>query len=332
MRIVSGIQPTGGLHLGNYLGALRHWIHLQLEAECFFMLADLHAIATPQNPMELRKQIVETATLLLAIGIDPGRAVLFLQSWVPQHAELAWVLNCFTAFGELRRMTQFKDKAARAGESASTAGLFAYPVLQAADILLYKADRVPIGEDQRQHLELTRTLAQRFNTRFPGTFTVPEPLISPEGARIMDLHDPRRKMSKSAKSPSGLIRLIDPPDVVRSKIMAATTDSGLEIQSAPHKPGITNLIEIYSIVSGISCEQTESAFSQKTYADFKAALADALIEHLRPVRERYEELSHRVGDVERILLEGSGRAQVTATRTIAMVYDRVGLLALPGGK
>ena len=199
-RIVSGIQPTGELHLGNYLGALRHWVSLQSEAECFFMVADLHAITVPQNRTELRDRTVDTAALLLAIGIDPERSVFFLQSRVPQHAELAWVLNCFTTVGELRRMVQFKDKSARGNETKATAGLFAYPVLQAADILLYQADRVPIGEDQRQHLELTRTLAQRFNARYPGTFKIPEPLIAPEGARIMDLHDPERKC-RSPQSP-----------------------------------------------------------------------------------------------------------------------------------
>lgn len=326
MRIVSGIQPTGGLHLGNYLGAARHWVALQSEAECFFMLADLHAITTPQNPTELRDRTIGTAALLLAIGIDPKRSVFFLQSRVPQHAELAWILNCFTSVGELQRMVQFRDKSARGDEVKTTAGLFAYPVLQAADILLYQPDRVPIGEDQRQHLELTRTLAQRLNAQFPGTFQVPEPLISPDGARIMDLHDPRKKMSKSAKSPMGSIRLTDSPDVIRSNVTAATTDSGREIRSSTDKPGISNLITIYSIVTGVSREQTESRFSGKTYAVFKTALADGLIEYLRPFRERYELLRQEQGYFGRILLEGSYRAQATAIRTLARVYERVGFL------
>jgi tryptophanyl-tRNA synthetase len=326
MRIVSGIQPTGGLHLGNYLGAVRHWVALQSRAECYFMLADLHAITTPQNPKELRDRTIGTAALLLAIGIDPRRSVFFLQSRVPQHAELAWVLNCFTGVGELQRMVQFKDKSARGSEAKTTAGLFAYPVLQAADILLYQADRVPIGEDQRQHLELTRTLAQRFNAQYSEIFQVPEPLISPEGARIMDLHDPRKKMSKSAKSPTGLIRLTDSTDAIRSKIAAATTDSGHEIRSSLDKPGISNLISIYSIVNGGSREQTESTFSGKTYADFKSALADTLVEHLRPFRERYELLRQDREYLGQILLEGSYRAQATATRTLARVYERVGFL------
>ena len=329
MRIVSGIQPTGDLHIGNYFGALRHWVALQSEAECFFMLADLHAITTPQNPAELRERIVNTAALLLAIGIDPARSVFLLQSRVPQHTELAWVLNCFTSMGDLRRMAQFKDKAVRGGESTATAGLFAYPVLQAADILLYQAERVPIGDDQRQHLELTRTLAQRFNTQHPRTFQVPEPLIAAEGARIMDLHDPRKKMSKSSKSPAGLIRLIDSPEAIRSKITCATTDSGHEIRSSPDKPGISNLIAIYALVSGVGTEHIESIFSGKAYADFKSDLADKLVEHLRPFRERYQQLSHERGYVERILLEGSDRAQATAIRTLASVYERVGFLDVP---
>lgn len=329
MRILSGIQPTGGLHLGNYLGALRHWVALQSDAECFFMLADLHAITMPQNPLELHKHIIDTAALLLAIGIAPERAVFFLQSRVPQHAELAWVLHCFTAMGELRRMAQFKDKAARRGESEATAGLFTYPVLQAADILLYQADRVPIGEDQKQHLELTRVLAQRFNARYPGTFTIPEPLIPPEGARIMDLHDPRKKMSKTTQSPAGLIQLADPPEVIRAKITAATTDSGREIRLSPEKPGIGNLITIYSIVSGITRIETESVFIGKTYADFKAALADRLVDYLRPFRERYERLRGERGYIERILLEGSYRAQITAIPTLVSVYEDVGFLKAP---
>ena len=324
-RIVSGIQPTGELHIGNYLGALRHWVLLQSEAECFFMVADLHAITVAQNRTELRDRTADTAAVLLAVGIDPERSVFFLQSLVPQHAELAWVLNCFTTVGELRRMVQFKDKSARGGESEATAGLFAYPVLQAADILLYRADRVPIGEDQRQHLELTRTLAQRFNTRYPGTFTIPEPLISPEGARIMDLHDPRKKMSKSAKSPVGLILLTDSPEAIRSKINAATTDSGREIRSSPEKPGISNLIAMYSIVSGTSLEDTQNTFSGKTYAQFKKALADRLVDYMRPVRERYEQLRQEHAYVEGLLARGSAKAVAFAEQTRTAVFERIGI-------
>lgn len=324
-RIVSGIQPSGELHLGNYLGALRHWVLLQSEAECFFMVADLHAITMPQNRTELRDRTVDTAVLLLAIGIDPERSVFFLQSRVPQHAELAWVLDCFTTVGELRRMVQFKDKSARGNEAKATAGLLTYPVLQAADILLYQADRVPIGEDQRQHLELTRTLAQRFNTRYPGTFTIPEPLVAPEGARIMDLHDPRKKMSKSARSPVGLIRLTDSPEMIRSKISAATTDSGREIRSSPEKPGISNLIAMYSIVSGTSLEDIQNTFSGKTYAQFKNALADKLVDYMHPVRERYEQLRQEHAYVEGLLARGSARAMAVAEQTRTAVFERVGI-------
>ena len=324
-RIVSGIQPTGELHLGNYLGALRHWVLLQSEAECFFMVADLHAITVPQNRTELRDRTVDTAVLLLAIGIDPERSVFFLQSRVPQHAELAWVLNCFTTVGELRRMVQFKDKSARGNEAKATAGLFTYPVLQAADILLYQADRVPIGEDQRQHLELARTLALRFNARYPGTFKIPEPLIAPAGARIMDLHDPEKKMSKSETFRGGSIRLTDSPEVIRSKISAATTDSGREILSSPEKPGISNLITMYSIVSGTSLEDTQNTFSGKTYAQFKNALADKLVDYMRPVRERYEQLRQEHAYVGELLARGSARAVAVAEQTRTAVFEHVGI-------
>ncbi len=326
MRIVSGIQPTGSLHLGNYLGALRYWVSLQVEADCFFMLADLHAITIPQNPAELRDRIVDTAALMLAIGIDPERSAFFLQSQVPQHAELAWVLNCFTTMGELRRMVQFKDKSARGGEAKATASLFTYPVLQAADILLYQADRVPIGDDQRQHLELTRTLALRLNARYPGTFKIPEPVIASEGSRIMDLHEPKRKMSKSEKSAKGVIRLTDPPEEIRSKIVAATTDSGREVRSSPEKPGINNLITIYATVTGVSPEETESTFSGTTYARFKAVLAEKLIELLRPIQQRYGQLKQEQGYIERVLARSSERAARTAEQTLKAVYERVGIL------
>lgn len=328
IRIVSGVQPTGELHLGNYLGALRHWTPLQVGAECYFMLADLHALTTPPNSVELRERTVDTAALLLATGIDPGRSVFFLQSQVPQHAELAWILNCLTPIGELRRMVQFKDKSAHGSEAKATAGLFTYPVLQAADILLYQADRVPIGEDQKQHLELTQTLAQRFNTQYPGTFKIPEPLIAPGGARIMDLHNPRKKMSKSTKFPMGLIRLTDPPEVIRSKIGVATTDSGYEIRYSPEKPGISNLLTIYSIVSDTSPEDTRNAFSGKTYAQFKSILADQLVEYLRPIRQRYQQLKEERNHIEQVLAQGSEVAGATAERTLRTVNERVGLLSL----
>jgi len=325
-RILSGIQPTGELHLGNYFGALRHWVSLQSEADCFFMVADLHAITIPQDPTGLRERTIDTAALLLAIGIDPERSVFFLQSRVPQHAQLAWVLNCFTAMGELRRMTQFKDKSVHGGETEATAGLFAYPVLQAADILLYQADRVPIGEDQKQHLELTRTIAQRFNARYPETFKIPDLLIAPKGARIMDLRDPRMKMSKSTRSPAGLLLLTDPPEVVRSKIAAATSDSGCEIRSSTEKPGISNLITIYSILNGAGPEHTESLFSGMTYTDFKTDLAEKLVDFLRPVQQRYVQLKQEQAYVDQVLADGSNRAATVAEGTLTAVYERVGFL------
>lgn len=328
IRIVSGVQPTGALHLGNYLGALRQWVAQQGEMECFFMLADLHAITTPPSMKDLRERTMDTAALLLAIGIDPGQSVLFLQSQVREHTELAWILSCFTAIGELRRMTQFKDKIAWGSETKATAGLFTYPVLQAADILLYQADRVPIGEDQKQHLELARTLAERFNARYAGTLKVPSPLVATQGGRIKDLQDPRKKMSKSGRSEMGLIRLTDSPDVIRSKIAAATTDSGREIRLSQEKPGISNLVAIYSIVSGMTAEDTESLFSGWTYAQFKSAVADKLVEYLRPVRERYEQLHLERSYIEGVLARGSERAGIIAAQTLATVYERVGILRL----
>lgn len=290
------------------------------------MVADLHAITTPQNPTEVLQRTVDPAALLLAIGIDPERSVFFLQSRVPQHAQLAWVLNCFTAMGELRRMAQFKDKSLRRGETEATAGLFAYPVLQATDILLYQADRVPIGEDQRQHLELTRTIALRFNARYQETFKIPDPLIAPKAARIMDLREPRKKMSKSTRSSAGLLLLTDPPEVVRSKIAAATTDSGCEIRLSTEKPGISNLITIYSILDGAGLEHPESLFSGMTYADFKTNLAEKLVDFLRPVQQRYVRVKQERAYIDQVLTDGSKRAATVAEETLTAVHERIGFL------
>jgi tryptophanyl-tRNA synthetase len=325
-RILSGIQPTGEIHLGNYLGALRHWVSRQGDAECLFLIADLHAITTPQDPGELRKRTWETATLLLSLGIDPERSTLFIQSQVGHHAELAWVLSCLTRVGELRRMVQFKDKESRRDEAGATAGLFTYPVMQAADILLYQADSVPVGEDQKQHLELARDLAQRFNHRFSVTFTVPEPLIAPMGARIMDLQNPHKKMSKSSESPLGTIRLIDRLEEIQAKIQSAVTDSGCEIRKSIDKPAISNLLEIYSIVGGIDIHETEEVFAGKTYVQFKKALADRLVEYLRPIRERYEQIAEDRDLIDRILTRGSEKARAKAAQTLASVYDHLGFV------
>jgi len=325
-RVLSGIQPTGEIHLGNYLGALRHWPARQADSECLYLLAGLHAITTPQDPSDLSGRTLATAAILLAMGIDPTRSVLFIQSHVGQHAELAWVLSCITNFDELQRMTQFKDRRVRQVSAGATLGLFAYPVLQAADILLYQADRIPVGEDQKQHIELTRDLAQRFNSRFGQTFEVPEPLIEPSGARIMDLQDPQKKMSKSSKSPKGVIRLTDTPDAIRTKVRAAVTDAGREIRKSVGRPAINNLLTIYSISSGISVPEAEEVFAGKGYAQFKEALADKLVEYLRPIRERYEEIKSEPNEICRILRNGADTARTIAAETLATVYNRVGFV------
>lgn len=322
LRILSGIQPSGELHLGNYLGALRHWEKLQESAECFYLIADLHAITAPANLRDLASRTKQTAALLLALGIDVQRSSIFVQSQISEHAELAWVLNCFTGYGELQRMTQFKDKAAQ----AATLGLFAYPVLQAADILLYQVDQVPVGEDQQQHLELTRTLARRFNRRFGMTFQVPKTLIASSGARIMDLQQPQTKMSKSSRSADGTIRLLDAPEVIRSKVHAAVTDSGHELKAAPDKPAISNLLTIYSIVAGISVKQAEQQFADKSYSQFKPELADLLVEFLLPIQTRYAQIITAPDGIARILGSGAERARKIAAETLAVCYSRIGLL------
>ena len=325
-RSFSGIQPTGGIHLGNYLGALRFWASEQNQYECFFSIVDLHAITSPQTPAELRAKTLDTAAILLAIGIDPLASTLFVQSHVHEHAELAWVLNCLTTLGELRRMTQFKDKVSREPEIHSSAGLFVYPVLQAADILLYQADRVLVGEDQRQHLELARTLASRFNHRFGPAFHLPETVIPEMGARIMDLQDPRRKMSKSSASQRGVIRLVDAPEIIQDKIRSAVTDSGREIIGSADKPAITNLLTIYSTLTGEDLPGVEDAFARSSYERFKAALADALIEALRPIHERYLRWVNSPDEVVRCLQAGASRATTIASPTLQVVYEHMGFL------
>jgi tryptophanyl-tRNA synthetase len=325
-RILSGIQPTGEVHLGNYIGAIRHWVADQSEHDCFFVIVDLHAITVPQDPAALRAGTLDLAAVLLAAGIDPAKATLFVQSQVHEHAELAWILNCFATFGELRRMTQFKDKAAKQKEASVSVGLFDYPVLQAADILVYQADRVPVGEDQRQHLELTRDIAGRFNTRFGETFTLPQAAIPKIGAKVMDLQSPTAKMSKSADSPQGTVTVTDPPDVLAKKVKIAVTDSGREVVAAPDKPALTNLLTIYSIATGSTVKDAEAAFAGKGYAEFKAALTDALVEFLRPIREQHAVLAEDPGELVRVLSDGAAKAQSVASKTLAAVYDRIGFL------
>jgi tryptophanyl-tRNA synthetase len=325
-RVLSGIQPTGDIHLGNYIGALRHWVTDQAVNECYFVLVDMHSIVLPHDPGNLRAKTLEAAGILLAAGIDPDRSTLFVQSHVHEHAELAWVLNCYTSFGELRRMTQFKDKAARQTEGSVSVGLFDYPVLQAADILIYKADRVPVGEDQRQHLELTRDVAGRFNQRFGETFVLPEAAIPPVGARIMDLQNPAAKMSKSSESPQGTITVLDTPDDIRRKVKTAVTDSGRDVVASEDKPAITNLLTILSVATGRSIEELEQSFRDKGYAELKDELAEAIIEFLRPLQERYREIAADPGELARLLEMGAGKAQKVASETLQTVYERVGFL------
>jgi tryptophanyl-tRNA synthetase len=327
-RVLSGIQPTAdSFHFGNYLGALRQWVSLQEEYEPFFFIADLHAITVEQDPKLLRARCLRAAAQLLAMGIDPSRSAVFIQSQVPAHAQLAWVLQCLTGFGEARRMTQFKDKSAKGGEGAASVGLFTYPVLQAADILLYRPAYVPVGEDQRQHLELTRDLAQRFNHRFKKTFRLPEPYILEETAKITDLQDPTAKMSKSASSAAGIIEMLDDPKVSAKKIRSAVTDSGTEVRfDEESKPGISNLLTIYSALTGRPIPDLEKEYDGRGYGDFKKDLADVVVDFVTPFRDRTLALLDDQAELTRLLQEGSEKANAVAERTLADVYDRVGFV------
>jgi tryptophanyl-tRNA synthetase len=328
-RVLSGIQPTAdSFHLGNYLGALRNWVALQDSHDAFYCVVDLHAITAGHEPKVLRQRTRVSAAQLLAIGIDPERSTLFVQSQVPEHAQLAWVLNCITGFGEASRMTQFKDKSARQGAERASVGLFTYPVLQAADILLYQADAVPVGEDQRQHLELTRDLAQRFNTNFGRTFAVPEPYIIRDTAKITDLQDPTAKMSKSASSPNGLIELLEDPARAAKKIRSAVTDTGREIVYDPeHKPGVSNLLTIYSALTGRSIDDLVLAYAGKGYGDLKKDLADVVVEFIRPIQERTRMYLEDPAQLDKLLAIGAEKARAVSSATLRLVYDRIGFLA-----
>jgi tryptophanyl-tRNA synthetase len=328
-RVLSGIKPTGDVHVGNYIGAIRHWAAEQDDYDSFFCVVDLHAITVPQDPEALRAATLDLAAVLLAAGIDPHRSTLFVQSHVHEHAELAWVLGCFASYGELRRMTQFKDKAAKQKDDLLSAGFFTYPVLQAADILLYQADRVPIGDDQRQHLELTRDIAGRFNQRYGTTFVLPDAAIPKVGARIMDLQNPAAKMSKSSESPLGTIRITDEPDDIRRKVRVAVTDSGREVVAGEDKPALTNLLTIYSVATGRSIPELETELAGRGYADLKAGLAEALIDSLEPIRTRHRELISDQGELSRLLELGAEKAQAVARKTLETVYERVGFLPRP---
>jgi len=325
-RILYGFQSTGNTHLGNYVGAFRQWVEQQHDFDSFFPIVDLHAVTLPYDPAELRARTLEMAAMLLAAGLDPRVCTVFVQSHVPEHTELAWMFNNIVTVGELRRMTQFKAKAAQRTEGAVPAGYFNYPVLQAADILVYKADRVPVGEDQRQHLELTREVAQTFNTRFGPTCPLPEPYIPKVGGGVMDLQQPDAKMSKSAASPAGRVHLLDPPDTIRKKVRSAVTDSGREVAARPDKPAITNLLELYSIVSGRSVGELEQQYAGRGYGDFKGDLAEALVAWLAPVRERYEALRADPGHLAGVLEQGADKARAIARETLAEVRDRMGFL------
>jgi len=322
-RVFSGIKPTGPVQLGNLLGALRHWVADQDESDCVFCIVDLHALTVPQDPTELRDRTLELARLLLAVGIDPERSTLFVQSHVPEHTELSWILECTASFGELRRMTQFKDKSD--GAEFVSAGLFTYPALMAADILLYDTDRVPVGDDQRQHLELARDLAIRFNGRYGDTFVVPEAAIARVGARVMDLQHPTRKMSKSEDSPQGTILVLEDLDAVTKKIRRAVTDTDTEVRFDPEaKPGVSNLLSIMSACTGEDPHVLAERYGR--YGDLKAACAEAVVETLRPVQQRYAELAADPGGTAAILASGAERARSIAAPVLARARTNLGLL------
>lgn len=327
-RVLSGIQPTAGsFHLGNYLGAVRQWVALQETHDAFYMVVDLHAITVPQDPKELRDNTRLAAAQLLAAGLDPDRCTLFVQSHVPEHAQLAWIMNCLTGFGEAGRMTQFKDKSARQGADRASVGLFTYPILQVADILLYQANEVPVGEDQRQHIELTRDLAERFNGRFGEAFTVPSPYILKETAKIYDLQDPSIKMSKSASTPKGLINLLDEPKATAKKVKSAVTDTDTVIRfDREAKPGVSNLLSIYSVLTGASVAELEEKYAGKGYGALKTDLADVMVEFVTPFRERTQQYLDDPETLDSILAKGAEKARAVAAETLSRTYDMVGFL------
>ncbi len=322
----SGVQPSGDIHLGNYMGALRHWPTYQDEYDCVYCVVDEHAITLRQDPATLRRRSTELFAQLIACGIDPNRSILFVQSMVPAHAELAWILNCFTMFGELSRMTQFKDKSAKHADNIN-AGLFTYPTLMAADILLYQTDIVPVGEDQRQHVELTRDIAQRFNGVYGDVLTMPEAVIPKQGARVMGLSDPSGKMSKSI--PEGCVFVMDKPEDVMRKFKRAITDSDTENcvrYDRAAKPGVSNLLDIYCAATGESLEEAQRRFNGQGYGQFKPAVGEAVVECLRPVREETERLLADKGELERLMRQGADKAAAVAGRTLAKVQKKVGFL------
>jgi tryptophanyl-tRNA synthetase len=331
--VLSGIQPTAdSFHLGNYLGALRQWVALQEDYDTFYCVVDLHAITVEHDPKLLRRRTRVSAAQLLAVGIDPDRATLFVQSHVPEHAQLGWVMQCLTGFGEASRMTQFKDKSAKQQAERISLGLFGYPALQAADILAYQATYVPVGEDQRQHLELTRDLAQRFNSRFGRTFRLPEPYILKEAAKIYDLQDPTAKMSKSSSSPGGIVELLDDPKVSAKKIRSAVTDAGRDIVYDPeNKPGVSNLLVIYSALAGKALDGVADEFAGKGYGDLKKAVGEVLVEFVTPIQERVRGYLDDTAELDKILARGAERAREITSVTLARAYDKIGFVPAPPG-
>ena len=327
-NLLSGMQPSAAsLHLGNYLGALKQWVAMQDDYQAYYVIVDLHAITVPQDPKELAENTRRTAAQYLAAGIDPEKSALFVQSHVPAHAQLAWVLNCITGFGEASRMTQFKDKSQKGGAESSSVGLFTYPILQAADILLYQPKSVPVGEDQRQHLELTRDLAMRFNSRFGETFVVPEAHILKETAKIYDLQEPTAKMSKSAEDPKGLINILDEDSVISKKIKSAVTDTDGEIRfDRDRKPGVSNLLGIYSAITGDPIKDLEQRFSGKGYGDLKSELAEVVVSALSPIRSRAQELLSDKAELDNLLAKGAARANELAEQTLRKVHEKVGFI------
>jgi len=327
-RVLSGIQPTAeSFHLGNYLGAVKQWVELQSGHDAFYCVVDLHALTVETDPAVLRRRTLASVAQLIALGVDPKKCTLFIQSHVPEHNQLAWVFECITGFGEAGRMTQFKDKSQKSGSDRTVVGLFTYPILQAADIMLYQANLVPVGEDQRQHIELTRDLGERFNSRFGSSLTIPEAYILKSAAKINDLQDPLAKMSKSAASNSGVIDILDNPDINSKKIKSAVTDTGKEVRfDEKNKPGISNLLTIHSALSGKSIPEIENSFANKGYGDFKTEVAEVVTSYFTPIREKAEELLADPKGLEDALADGAEKAREVAAATLSRVYDAIGLV------
>jgi tryptophanyl-tRNA synthetase len=326
MRVFSGIQPTGAKHIGNYIGGMRQYVATQESGDAFFCIVDLHSITVDYDPRDLHDRTLDLAALLIAVGLDPDRCTLFIQSHVTAHAEAAWLLSAVTGFGQLGRMTQFKEKGE--GKEFVSAGLFTYPVLMAGDILLYQTDVVPIGDDQRQHLELSRDIALRFNSRFGETFKVPEGVYPEVGARIMDLQEPTKKMSTTGGTPQGTVLVLDPPETIRRKFKTAVTDSGREVRYAPdEKPGISNLIEILSVSTGRTIDEVEASYDGQGYGTLKGDVGEAVVELFTPIRERYEELRADEAELRRLLRVGADKARETSAPTLQLMYERMGFVA-----